>query len=79
MQKYPVIDIQATGERIRTLRESRGLTVKQLQNFFGFSEPQALYKWQRGQNLPDIQNLLILSKVLGVAIEDILVIRDNGE
>ena len=77
--QYPVIDLKATGERIRTLRENRGLTVKQLQQAFGFSEPQAIYKWQRAQNLPDIQNLLILSKVLGVAIEDILVVRDNGD
>ena len=77
--QYPVIDLKATGDNIRNLLKSRCLTVKQLQTMFGFDEPQAIYKWMRGQNLPAIQNMVILSKVLGVAIEEILVIRDNGD
>ena len=46
--QYPVIDPVATGENIVRLRQERGLSVRDLQAFFGFEEPQAIYKWQRG-------------------------------
>ena len=71
--RYPVIDLPATGENITRLRLSRGLTVRDLQHFFGFDAPQAIYKWQRGQALPSVDNLFALSALLGVPIDDILV------
>ena len=50
---FPVIDPVATGKNIVRLRKSRGLTVRDLQLWFGFEEPQAIYKWQKGKSLPD--------------------------
>ena len=41
---FPVIDPVATGQNIKTLREEKGLTVRDLQAFFGFEEPQAIYR-----------------------------------
>lgn len=46
---FPVIDLAATGRNIQRLREERGLTVRDLQAYFGFEEPQAIYKWQKGK------------------------------
>ena len=46
---FPVIDPTATGRNIVRLRKARGLTVKDLQVYFGFEEPRAIYKWQRGE------------------------------
>ena len=71
--RYPVIDLAATGENITRLRLARGLTVRDLQQFFGFDAPQAIYKWQRGQTLPSVDNLFALSALLKVPIDDILV------
>ena len=78
---FPVIDLSATGKNIVALRKARGLTVKDIQNFFGFEEPQAVYKWQQGKSLPTVDNLLALSVLLGVTIEKILVytIPNNKE
>lgn len=39
MKAYPVIDLIATGNNIRRLRMERGLTVRELQSYFGFEEP----------------------------------------
>ena len=72
---FPVIDLCATGKNIVALRKARGLTVKDIQNFFGFEEPQAVYKWQQGKSLPTVDNLLALSVLLGVSIEQILVCK----
>ena len=73
MKEYPVIDLSATGNNIRRLRIERGLTVRDLQKFFGFEEPQAIYKWQRGQSLPTVDNLYALGSLLGIPMDEILV------
>ena len=36
---FPVIDLAATGNNIRRLRIERGLTVGDIQSYFGFEEP----------------------------------------
>ena len=48
---FPVIDPVATGANIVRLRIQRGLSVRDLQAYFGFEEPQAIYKWQKGKSL----------------------------
>ena len=70
---FPVIDPVATGKNIVRLRKTRGMTVKDLQQWFGFEEPRAIYKWQQGQTLPSVDNLIALSALLDVPVEDILV------
>ena len=70
---FPVIDVAATGNNIRRLRLERGLSVRDLQSFFGFEEPQAIYKWQRGESLPSVDNLYALGNLLEVPMDQILV------
>lgn len=71
--EFPVIDPIATGKNILSLRKEKGLTVRDLQEFFGFEEPQAIYRWQYGKTLPSVDNLYALSLLLEVPIERILV------
>ena len=68
------IDMVKTGQNIIRLRKKAGLSVKDLQGAFGFSSPQAIYKWQHGVTLPTIDNLVVLSALLGVTVDDIIVI-----
>ena len=72
---FPVIDLVATGENITRLRKAKGLTVRDMQNWFGFEEPQAIYKWQKGKSLPTVDNLYALGTLLDVPMEEILVPR----
>ena len=76
MFTIPAIDMAKTGQNIVTLRKKAGLSVKDLQDVFGFGTPQAIYKWQKGIALPTIDNLVVLAALLGVKIDDILVV-DN--
>jgi len=82
---FPTIDLKATGENIIRLRKACGLTVRELQRFFGFEEPQAIYKWQQGKCLPSVDNLFALSSLLGVSMNEILVqtkqfsVKNNGQ
>lgn len=75
MRQMPAIDMVATGQNIARLRETRGMTVRELQEIFGFATPQAIYKWQHGTALPTVDNLLVLAAVFGVHIEKILAVR----
>lgn len=72
----PVIDMVGTGQNISKLRKLAGMSVKQLQDVFGFATPQAIYKWQHGAAMPTVDNLVVLAAALGVRIDDILVIAD---
>ena len=72
---FPVIDLVATGNNIRRLRVERGLSVKDLQRYFGFEEPRAVYKWQKGESLQTVDNLYALGILLDTPMESILVRR----
>ena len=73
MVNLPVIDMIGTGQNIARLRKQAGLSVRDLQDVFGFATPQAIYKWQQGVALPTIDNLVVLAAVLQVRVDDILV------
>ncbi len=73
MTSYHVINMTATGQNIQRLRKNAGLTVGNLQQIFGFSTPQAIYKWQRGTALPTLDNMVILSVLFNTNINNILV------
>lgn len=73
----PIINMEKTGENIAKLRIENNLSVRDLQQIFGFATPQAIYKWQRGVVLPTVDNLAILAEVFHVHIDDILVMEDT--
>ena len=77
MVTIPAIDMVATGKNIAKLRKDAGMTVRDLQEMFGFTTPQAIYKWQHGAAMPTIDNLVVLAVVFNVPIDDIIVV-DNG-
>ena len=77
MTGIPTIDIKQTGRKINQLRIENNLSVKDLQKIFGFTTPQAIYKWQQGTALPSLDNLVVLSEVFDVPIEEILCIIKN--
>ena len=74
MTQIPVINMVATGQNITRLRKQAGLSVANLQQIFGFTTPQAIYKWQRGTSLPTVDNLVVLAAVFHTNINNILVI-----
>ena len=75
MMTIPAIDMVATGRNIMKLRKAAGLSVREIQNIFGFTTPQAIYKWQHGTAMPTLDNLVVLAAVLDVTIDEILVVQ----
>ena len=65
MIDIPFVDTVATGQNIDRL---------DMQMIFGFATPQAIYKWIHGTSMPTIDNLVILAAVLGVSMDEIVVV-----
>ena len=75
----PFINTVATGQNINRLRIAAGMTVRDMQEVFGFATPQAIYKWIHGTALPTIDNLVILADVLDVTMDEIIVVSRTAE
>mgnify|MGYP003559337344 FL=1 len=71
----PVLDLEATGTKIKTLMKQRGITPRRLQILLDFPYVQTVYNWYAGKNMPTIDNLVVLAQVLGVTMDDIVVTR----
>jgi len=75
--KYTSMDMLMTGELIKRLVSERGYSVSEIQEKLGLSCPQPIYRWYKGQNLPSLDNLFILSGMLGLHMEDFLIQKDE--
>lgn len=72
------IDVPSTASNLKTLMDKNNITVRQLQRELGFNNPNSIYKWLRGEQLPSIDNLFVISSVLECTIEDIIIINRWG-
>ena len=66
----------AFDERIAQLRKSAGMSQEELAQELNISR-QAIYKWETGQSLPDIENLKLLAQIFRVSIDSLL--NDGNE
>ena len=71
------INMEKTGANIRRLIKASGYSVRDIMAITGISTEQAVYKWYRGESIPAIETMLILTSALGVDIKELLVI--DGE
>ena len=74
MMNFPVINTVATGQNINRMRIEAGMTVRNMQDVFGFTTPQAIYKWIHGTAMPTIDNMVILAAMFGVTVDEIIVV-----
>ncbi len=65
------MDIRELGNRLREQRNKRNLRQTDIASALGVSI-QAVSKWERGENAPDISLLVELGRLLGVSVEWIL-------
>ena len=71
------IDLEATGNNIKHLREDAGLSVKKLADIFEFETVQVIYQWQKGKHLPSLENLFLLSCLFKKDINEIVLLKNK--
>ena len=78
MKTYPVLDPMATGQRIKKIRMEKQISVSDICEYMGFENPQAVYKWQRGETLPSVDNLYALSRLFDTSMDNILCEKEEA-
>ena len=68
----PVLDLKATGIKIKTIMRQKGISPRQLQAFMDFPYVQTVYNWFSGKNMPTIDNLIVLSQILDVPMDSLV-------
>ena len=71
----PTVDAAATGNNIRSMCMSAGVTPKDMQTACGLTTRNAVYKWFNGTAVPTIDNLVIIADILGTTIDKIIAVK----
>lgn len=74
--EYPVIDMAATGRRIQAECAGRGYSARMIQELFGIGSIQSVYNWFKGKQIPSLDNMLALSWLLGMPIEELVICKN---
>lgn len=64
------------ANRLIELRKRRGLSQEALAQELGISR-QAVSKWERAESSPDTDNLILLAKLYGVSLDELLKLNDE--
>jgi len=59
------------GEQIRNIRKNENLSQEQLGQKMNVTR-QAIYKWESGKGYPDIQNLIMLSELFEISLDELI-------
>lgn len=79
-KKYPVnrmnisINMEKTGANIKRVIKESGYTMLEIMEITGITTEQAIYKWYNGKSIPSLETLLILCKLFGLRIMELLVL-----
>ena len=74
MMNFPMINTVATGQNINRMRIAADMSVRDMQEVFGFSTPQAIYKWIHGTAMPTIDNMVVLAAMSDVTVDEIIAV-----
>ena len=73
IESKTIIDMEKTGNNLRKYAYENGYSVKDIQQYLGLSCPQPVYRWFKGAILPSVDNLLRLSELFHIHMEELLV------
>lgn len=73
----PHFDIEASGRRMKEIRQNRNISVREVMEYMGFESTQAVYKWEAGKCFPQADNLVALAFLYNVSPIELLVEEDQ--
>lgn len=66
------------ANRLQKLRKEKGYSQEQLADALGISR-QAVSKWERAEASPDTDNLILLARLYGISLDELLSTDENTE
>ena len=74
---FPVINQVKTGKNIKRIAKEKGLSADKIRDLLGICDRSNVYKWFRGEVLPTVDNLLAISILFGVTINEMLIVENT--
>ncbi len=73
----PVIDVEATSQNLKRLREENHIKISRIQKLLNMSYPQAIYNWENpdDKTLPCLDHLVALAKLYKISLDEIIIIK----
>ena len=65
MNMRPEYDFKVIGNNLKNLRLANHLTVEDVRDYMQLGTVQAVYKWERGDGLPQADTLIALMQLYG--------------
>ena len=65
MKVRPEYDFKTIGRNLRRLRIKNNMTVEEVREYIQLGTVQSVYKWERGDGLPQADSLLALMQLYG--------------
>ena len=72
----PEYDFKVIGRNLRKLRLAKGMTVEEVREYMRLGTVQSIYKWERGDGLPQADSLIALMQLYDVS--NIELITEEG-
>lgn len=69
------IDMITTGQNIRTKMADAGLSAKDIAGACCLANPNAVWRWQKGQTVPALDNLVIIAQACGCRLDDLVAVK----
>lgn len=65
-------DKLAVGQRIRSLRNSLGLTLEEFGSRIDNANKGAVNNWEKGRSIPSSKRLVIIAEIAGISVDELL-------
>lgn len=65
MNVRPEYDFKVIGNNLKRLRLANGMTVEEVREYMQLGTVQSIYKWERGDGLPQADSLIALMQLYG--------------
>ena len=67
-----ILDVTATAENLKRLCREKGTSPQTIREALNLESVQSVYHWMSGVSTPSLDNLVILSDLWKVSIDDII-------
>ena len=69
------IDMDMTGKMIRNRIHAAGFTAKDVADACCLANPNAVWRWQKGQAVPALDNLVIIAGMCECKLDDLIAVK----
>lgn len=66
------IDKKALGQRIKSIRQAKGLTMEEFGKFFDNASKGVISNWEKGSNIPNNARLKMIAQFGGITVNELL-------